>query len=311
MATSGLFGHGSDRASALDVTDAAWLSGESLYERMTYLGNPPTPMPGSVVLALPFHLMGSAALQNVVWYLIFCALAPRIVGDRRGAAAYLTIFVLLCPGVALDFASGGDFATNAIYVIIAAWLMTRLRSDETRAVRLLACLLFAIALSSRPIYLVEVPIVAAAMLQRQGVRRTVEAMASVALLLAIINGPVWADDASRFPLLLHTNLLRIYPAWVHAELTIPALCIAIAGCGFLVRLERGRIWLLTALSLAPMLLPPFLLAVLRRGLTPRLVVLDSYTLPLALFAGLWLLRPLSAGPSSGPGAPAATAPSPP
>lgn len=290
VAVSGLFGGGSDRADALDVTGAALLAGRLIYEPMTYLGNPPTPMPGAVILALPFHLFGGAALQNVFWFPLFCALAPRIVGDRRGAAAYLAVFVLGCPGVLLDFATGSDFATNAIYVIVAAWLMTRLKPDETWPVRLLACLFFAIALSSRPIYLVEAPIVAGVMLRRGGWRPMIETMACVAVLLAVINGPIWAADPSRFPLLLHANLLNIYPAWAHAGLLVPAVSIAIACSALFVDLERGRMWLLSAISLAPVVAPTFLYVVWRRGLTGRLVVLDSYTLPLALFAGLWLMR---------------------
>jgi hypothetical protein len=302
IAVSGMFGGGSDRADALDVTSAALLAGRQLYEPLTYLGNPPTPMPGAVILALPFHLIGGAALQNVFWFPLFCALAPRIVGDRRGAAAYLAIFVLGCPGVLLDFATGSDFATNALYVIISAWLMTRLRPDETWPLRLLACLFFACALSARPIYLVEAPIVAGVMLRREGLRRMIETMAVVAALLAMINGPIWAADPSRFPLMLHAKLLNIYPAWVHSALLIPALSIAIACSGLFIDMRRGRMWLLTAISLAPVVTPTFVFVAYRHGFDRHLVVLDSYTLPLALFAGLWLLRPPAARPAPEPAA---------
>lgn len=291
VAVSGLFGGGSDRADALDVTCAALLDGRLLYQPMTYLGNPPSPMPGAVFLALPFHLIGGAALQNAFWFPLFCALAPRIIEGRRGGAAYLAMFVLGSPAVMLDFVTGSDFATNAIYLIISAWLMTRLKPDETWAVRLLACLLFACALSARPIYIVEAPIVAGVMLRRDGLRRTIETMAVVGVLLVVINGPAWAADPSRFPLMLHANLLHIYPAWMHAGLTVPAVSIAIACSALFLDVGRGRMWLLTALSLAPVVVPTFAFMVYRYGFNRHLVTLDSYTLPLALFAGLWLLRP--------------------
>jgi hypothetical protein len=290
VATSGLFGGGTDRGDALDVTDAALIAGRPIYDALTYLGNPPTPMPGAVLLALPFHLIGSAALQNVFWFLVLSALAPGIVGDRRGGAAYLAIFVLFCPGVLLDFATGSDFATNAVYVIISVWALTSLAPRETWPVRILACAFFACALSSRPIYIVVAPIVAAATLQRQGLRRCLEMSACVAVLLAVINGPLLADNPTRFPLLLHANLLRFWPRWAHATIAIPALSLAIACSAFFVGAERGRLWLLSAISLAPMVAPLFLFAMLRRGLGPWLVIIDGYTLPLALFGGLWLLR---------------------
>jgi hypothetical protein len=253
-------------------------------------------MPGAVFLALPFHLLGGAALQNVFWFPLFCALAPRIVGDRRGGSAYLAMFVLGAPAVMLDFVTGSDFATNAIYVIVSAWLMTRLRPGETWAVRALACLFFACALSSRPIYFVEAPIVAGVLLRRDGLRAMIETMALVAALLVVINGPAWAADPSRFPLMLHANLINIYPAWVHAGVTVPAVSIAIACSALFVDLGRGRMWLLTALSLAPVVLPTFALVAYRYGFDRKLVVFDSYTLPVALFAGLWLLRPPTGPP---------------
>jgi len=310
IAVSGLIGGGSDRADALDVTSAALLAGRLLYEPLTYLGNPPTPMPGAVILAAPFHLIGGAALQNVFWFPLFCALAPRIVGDRRGAAAYLAIFVLGCPGVLIDFVTGSDFATNAIYVIISAWLMTRLAPDERWPLRFLACLFFACTLSARPIYLVEGPIVAGVMLRREGLRRMIEAMAVVAVLLAMINGPVWAAQPSRFPLLLHASLLNIYPAWVHSGVLIPAISIAIACSALFIDLPRGRMWLLSAISLAPVVAPTLVFIAVRHGFDRRLVVLDSYTLPLALFAGLWLLRPPADEPQSTRAKPAVGASSP-
>jgi hypothetical protein len=309
VATSGLFGGGTDRADALDVTDAALFAGRPVYDTLTYLGNPPTPLPGAVLLAAPFHLIGSAALQNVFWFLVLCALAPRIVGDGRGGAAYLAILVLGCPGVLLDFATGSDFATNAIYVIVSVWLLTSLAPAETWAVRGLACALFACALSSRPIYVVEAPIVAAAVLQRQGLRRCLEVSACVAILLAVIDGPLLAGNPTRFPLMLHANLLGFWPRWLHATIAIPALSLAIAGSALFVGTGRGRLWLLSAVSLAPMLAPLFVFVVLRRGLGPWLVIDGGYTLPLALFGGLWLLRaPQARSPSEPAGAALAPAP---
>jgi hypothetical protein len=313
IAVSGLLGRGSDRADALDVTGAALLSGRLLYEPLTYLGNYPTPMPGAVLFALPFHLLGSAALQNVFWIVLFCALAPRIVGDRRGAAAYLAIFVLGCPGVLLDFVTGSDFATNAIYVIVATWLMTRLRRDETWPVRFLACLFFACALSSRPIYIVEAPIVAGAMWRRDGPRQTLATMACVAILLVVITTPQWAADSAHFPVGRLSGLLDIYPAWLHPRLLVPAVSIAIACCAPFVDMRRGRLWLLSALSMAPVLAPTFLFAAYRHGLSAHLVVIDSDTMPLPLFAGLWLLRPPAVDTSPTPPVAAlepATAPTP-
>ena len=291
LATSGRFGGGTDRADALDVTGAALLAGQPLYETLTYLGNHPTPMPGAVLLALPFHLLGSAAYQNLLWVYLFACLAARMAGGARNGAAYLVVFVLACPGVLVDFATGGDFATNAIYVAVSVYFVTSLRRGETTAVRALAYLFFALALSSRPIYGVELPIVAAALWRSHGLRRCLEFLAASAGLIAAINLPVFLDDPARFPLLLHANLLRFYPRWLHAGIAIPAVSVVIACAGSVIDLRRGRIYLLSALALAPMLAPSLLHAVMLGGVSGRLAILSGYTLPLSLFAGLWLFRP--------------------
>ncbi len=294
LATGGRFGGGSDRADALDVTGAAMLAGQPVYASLTYLGNHPTPLPGAVLLALPFHLIGSAAYQNLPWFFLFACLAPRMVGGARGAAAYLLAFVLLCPGVLLDFATGGDFATNAAYVAISVFALSSLRREETFAVRALAYAFFALALSSRPIYAVEAPIVAAALLRQQGARRCLEFVAAMTVLEAALNLPIALSDPARFPLLMHASLLGFYPPWLHASVTIPAVSCAIACAGFFVDLRRGRIYLLSALSLAPMLAPTLLHLLLHLGGLRRFAIVSGYTLPLALFAGLWLFRPLRA-----------------
>ena len=227
-----------------------------------------------------------------------------MVGGARGGAARLVVFVLACPGVLVDFATGSDFATNAVYVALAVFFVSSLRRDETLPVRALAYLFFALAVSSRPIYVVELPIVASVIWRWQGARRCGELLVAVAVLVAAINLPVFLDDPARFPLLLHANLLRFYPAWLHADVAIPVASLAIACAGFFVDLRRGRIYLLSALALAPMLGPTLAHAILVGGVSGRLSILSGYTLPISLFAGLWLFRPASVGQNSSFPAPA-------
>jgi len=71
VARSGLFGPGSDRDDALNVALQALLSGHYPYYAQTYLGNPPTPMPGALLLALPFFALGTSAWQNLFWLPVF------------------------------------------------------------------------------------------------------------------------------------------------------------------------------------------------------------------------------------------------
>lgn len=66
-------GQGSDRDDALNVAIAAMFRGEYPYAQTTYLGNPITPLPGALLLAIPFWSLGNAALQAVAWLAVWSA----------------------------------------------------------------------------------------------------------------------------------------------------------------------------------------------------------------------------------------------
>src|SRR5689334_12248535 len=76
---------GSDRDDALLDATAALLRGEYPYSRPTYLGNPITPLPGALLLAIPFVVIGNVALANFFWCgALFLALRWWL-GDSRPA----------------------------------------------------------------------------------------------------------------------------------------------------------------------------------------------------------------------------------
>ena len=102
IARSGLLGPGSDRADALDVALRALFAGRPPYQTHTFLGNSPTPLPGALILAAPFHLAGTSALQNLLWGPLFAFLCPSMTGDRRAAIACVAALVLLSPAAMQD-----------------------------------------------------------------------------------------------------------------------------------------------------------------------------------------------------------------
>src|SRR5712691_1191582 len=64
-------GTGSDDDDALNLGAMALLTGRSPYSRTTYLGNVLHHLPGAFVLASPFVLLGTSALQNLFWLPLF------------------------------------------------------------------------------------------------------------------------------------------------------------------------------------------------------------------------------------------------
>lgn len=167
---SQLPGHGSDRDDALNTAIAAVLHGEYPYARTTYLGNPITPLPGALLLALPFWLLGNSAFQAVAWLAVWSAV---LLGARR---SWLTVFAIaastLSPEALRETLTGGDLLANGVYVALAIWftLQTAQCKAPSPVCMSLATLLLGVALTSRPNFLMLLPIVFAAVARQSGWR---------------------------------------------------------------------------------------------------------------------------------------------
>ena len=68
---------GSDREDALRVELDAVVHHRYPYDARTFLGNPPTPLPGAMLLAAPFFAMGDIAGQNLFWLAFFLVFTGR------------------------------------------------------------------------------------------------------------------------------------------------------------------------------------------------------------------------------------------
>ncbi|WP_018333531.1 hypothetical protein [Actinomycetospora chiangmaiensis] len=152
-------GVGSDRADALDVALTRLAGGLYPYTGVTYLGNPITPLPGSLVLAAPvWALTGHAAGQNVLWTLV---LLPVLNGGwrLRPAPTLLWTLVVITPEVLREYLVGDDLVTSVVPAVAAAAWVLRARSPlvlTTGAVAL------GIATCTRPHLALVVVIVAVA-----------------------------------------------------------------------------------------------------------------------------------------------------
>lgn len=293
VARSGLLGAGSDRADALDAAIRAVLAGHAPYAALTYLGNPPTPLPGALILASPFHLIGASALQNLLWAPLFALFSPAMVGTRRVATAFVVSLLLLSPGAMQDFVTGGDYLVNALYVALALHWAMRANEGSRALSRLASGAFFALSLSSRAIYVIEVPILLAFTVQSGGARRGVERALWLALCLILINGPFLLGDPARFPLFLSESKIRYFPPWLHAGLALPAVSLTIAASAFFMRLTPGRAFGISALALAPLFLPILVWRLATEGPTPAVLMSAGFSLPLSVFGGLWLFGRLA------------------
>lgn len=219
-------GQGSDRDDALNVAIAAMFRGEYPYAQTTYLGNPITPLPGALLLAIPFWSLGNAALQAVAWLAVWSA---ALLAVRR---TWLTVLAIaasaLSPEAVRETLTGGDLLANGVYVALAIWFAFRAVAAKAPSAgrMLLAVLLLGIALTSRPNFLLLLPVVFAAVARQSGLLRallTVGGACAVGLTLAL---PFYLHSPEAFsPLHLSRKFLVPGAAWAPPVLVLASVAL--------------------------------------------------------------------------------------
>jgi hypothetical protein len=241
LANSGRIGPGSDRDEALNTADAELLAGRYPYYPRTYLGAPVTPMPGALLLALPFHLLGNAAYQNVFWMVAFLGLLAAGVGSLRLALLTLLFSLAGSPELLKEFAIGGDFGTNAIYVLIFTQLLVwTVASARSRVMGVVAAVAFGMACSSRPNFVLLAPLVFASLTNRVGWRRAAAYLGIALLAAAGMTLPFYFHDPHNFsPLHVTTFVSDLDQKLPNARVAVYGLAV-LGSLGLAVRQYARR-----------------------------------------------------------------------
>ena len=282
---------GSDSEDALRLATTEMLRGDFPYYLRTYLGDPITPMPGSLLLATPFLLMGRVSLQNPFWLAAFVVLCARYFRFRATALAYLLVVVLGSAITLDDFVVGADFSINTFYICVAVVLfLGSFKKNPLGAPHLLAAIFLGIALSSRTLYVVLLPLLMAYLLQSG--RGWVSALRSFALPIATaaaITVPFYLYDPARFtPLHVAGKLNFLSLQNQHILLVLlPAIALLISCTGFFLKLEMPRFFLIAGLASAVILLPPGLLLCFKTHFSEDGLFLLDYGEAAAILLGLW------------------------
>lgn len=191
---------GSDADDALIIGAQALLRGAYPFSQTTYYGNPIAPMPGAIVLAIPFAFKPLIALQNVFWLGVLFWVAGRLMGSWRYAFLLLASLVFLCPAVMQNLLTATDRLSNTIYLLIAMWLLIRSASDAKALswASLGAATLFGLGLSSRSNFFFLIPLLISALVQTADWPRTLKLLAVSATTFLIVTLPFWAYDPAGF-----------------------------------------------------------------------------------------------------------------
>jgi hypothetical protein len=248
---------GSDREDALRIELLAVRHHQYPYDARTFLGNPPTPLPGAMLLAAPFFALGHIAWQNFLWLPLFFFFAVRFFRYRATALFYLAVFLLFAPGHLSDFASGGDYLTNFFYIAIAVALFNW-SLDHSLYASIPAALFLGVALSSRILYAIILIPLLSLTLQRSSRLRAVVLFFLVLFAACAVTLPVLSPHPlSRLLLQLQQNAikLRYIPAAIHPQWTLPLLAILVACTAFFVRMDLPRLFLIFSAATFVMLAP--------------------------------------------------------
>jgi hypothetical protein len=191
-------GLGSDADDALNLAAGRLLSGQSPYAARTYLDHPISPLPGAVILAVPFFLLGNAAYQNVFWLVVYFAIAYHLLRDVRYATLHLILLLACSPAILHQHVVGFDWVSNAIYVMAGMHVVLAVDPRKRPAVGVLAALFLGMALSSRANFLLLLPILFAVLHSRFGHAAAIRQVAIAIAATTAVTVPFYLYDPANF-----------------------------------------------------------------------------------------------------------------
>jgi hypothetical protein len=200
IANSGIVGGGSDGDEALNIAATELLHGRYPYYPETYLGNPISPLPGAVLLALPFVVLGNSAYQNLFWLLVFFIAMKSYLKDSRSALTLLWTIFVLSPIVLYALLIGSDYISNSLYVLLfLLWMTASIsRPDHSSWEKALFAVLLGIGLSSRANFILLLPLGFSALVQNAGWKSAVKYTAITCIAFMVITIPFYLYDPQGF-----------------------------------------------------------------------------------------------------------------
>jgi len=246
-AQAGVIGGGSDADDALNIAANELVHGRYPYYPRTYLDNQISPMPGAVILALPFVWLSSSAYQNIFWLAVFLYLARRHLDSAAEALALFWAVLCLSPLVLQNLVTGTDYLANSIYVAaFMYWMIRSIKEGKTSTwQKVTAAVLVGIGLSSRATFIACLPLTFSALLQNAGWKPAVKYTLLTVASLGAITIPFWLWAPHAFtPLTQQTKKVAEYGSVLpHSGLIISGVTILISVALSFQRMDgRQMVW---------------------------------------------------------------------
>ena len=224
IANTHIPGKGSDADDALNIAVHELWAGRYPYYARTYLENLNHDMPGAILLASPFVLLGTSALQNLWWLLVFLMILRRELGNDFAALRWFLLTVILSPVIVAQLVTGTDHVTNALYVMSGLWWLMHAENKFVPAV------VWGVCLSSRGNFLFLVPLAFGWLARQNGSKAAVSSVILTCSMGALLVLPFYLYDPAGFaPLEAANRLTRFDEILPHAAWIIG---IGMAGLSF-------------------------------------------------------------------------------
>jgi hypothetical protein len=232
--SSGRFGGGSDRDEALNIAVVELLNGRYPYYLKTFVpglphqlgldGNPISPLPGELLFALPFVILGNGAYQNFFWLLVFFVTTKKYLQDGRQALLLLWSLLLLSPVCLSEIMTGGDLLANNLWIVIFLLLLITTGNHKPVLRYAILVVLLGIGLSSRPHYLLLVPLIYSMFLTQWGWYQSTFYFILLTSAFMLVTFPFYFYDLTGFsPLHVYNKLAQFDPVLPFAGIVIPLM----------------------------------------------------------------------------------------
>ena len=242
LSPSGVVGGGSDRDEALNLGVRAVLEGRYPYYERTHLDNLVSQLPGSLLLAMPFVVLGNVAWQNLVWLCALVAASRKVLGDVRAAVACLALILCSSPVVLQDIVTGGDLAANAIVVLAVLVLLLTSPPSAPPWQQASIAVAAGVAFSTRAQFWLLLPLLVAALQRRLGARAASLWLVVSLGTFALVTLPFYLYDPTSFSPLVVQNKFSAFDTATRDSFLILAL-LGVAAAALAVWVSRQPTWL--------------------------------------------------------------------
>ncbi len=234
LADSGQLGFSSDRDEAIDVAVKQILSGNypyvckvisGIHDGCSTIGNPIAPLPGALLFATPFVMLGGSALQNFGWLIAFYFLLRWFFDDNQFPALYLTTLLFFSPVIIAEILTGGDLLSNSLAVTSAIVMALRAASIKKW---IISGAMLGIALSWRAHFLLVVVPIVVYHLKNKEVNKLLVTGLAACVSFAAVTLPFWLANPDGFsPIHIQQRFNDFLPLLPHADTVMIAIPVII------------------------------------------------------------------------------------